>query len=186
MITFNQRTVISSGCVISGSLWRSDEWRLNFPLPPLHVCQLCPARLIFPTPTFPRSRLSDVPIEVRYSALQTPTLIVTGDCDRVVPLASVHTLAKAFLFLNSQFKIMASLGHIPMVEATKAVANSHFFLGPGSLNVQAKHWMRFGMLVKMYPELDYREICQLPTSASLRWWSPPQTIEFLCTRFETD
>ena len=101
---------------------------------------------------------------MRYSVLQTPTLIVTGDCDRVVPLASVHTLAKAFLFLNSQFKIMAGLGHIPMVEATKAVANSHFFLGPDSLNVQAKHWMRFGMLVKMYPELDYREICQLPTA----------------------
>ena len=71
----------------------------------------------------------DIPIEARYSALQTPTLIVTGDRDRVVPPASVHTLAK--VFLNSQVKIMAGLGHIPMVEAPTAVAHDYFAFRAG-------------------------------------------------------
>ncbi len=66
----------------------------------------------------------DIPIEARYSALQTPTLIVTGDQDRVVPPASVHTLAK--VFQHSQVKVMPGLGHIPMVEAPRAVANDYF------------------------------------------------------------
>lgn len=66
----------------------------------------------------------DIPIEARYSALQTPTLIVTGDQDRVVPPASVHTLAR--VFVNSQIKIMAGLGHIPMVEAPGVVADDYF------------------------------------------------------------
>ncbi len=65
----------------------------------------------------------DIPIEARYSALQTPALIVTGDRDRVVPQESVHTLAK--VFVRSQVKIMVGLGHIPMVEAPKAVANDY-------------------------------------------------------------
>ena len=71
----------------------------------------------------------DLPIEARYSALQTPTLIVTGDQDRVVPPASVHTLAN--VFLNSQVKIMAGLGHIPMVEAPRAVATDYFAFRAG-------------------------------------------------------
>ena len=71
----------------------------------------------------------DIPIEARYSALQTPTLIVTGDRDRVVPPASVHTLAK--VFLNSQVKIMAGLGHIPMVEAPTAIAHDYLAFRAG-------------------------------------------------------
>ena len=66
----------------------------------------------------------DIPVEARYSALQTPTLIVTGDQDRVVPPESVHTLAR--VFVHSQVKIMAGLGHIPMVEAPRAVAKDYF------------------------------------------------------------
>lgn len=65
----------------------------------------------------------DIPIEARYSSLQTPTLIVTGDRDRVVPPASVHTLAK--VFVNHQVKVMQGLGHLPMVEAPKAVAKDY-------------------------------------------------------------
>ena len=71
----------------------------------------------------------DIPIEARYSALQTPTLIVTGDQDRVVPPASVQTLAK--VFVQSQVRVMPGLGHIPMVEAPKAVANDYLAFRAG-------------------------------------------------------
>ena len=30
-----------------------------------------------------------------------------------------------------------------------------------SINAQAEHWMRVGMLTEMHPELNHREICQL-------------------------
>lgn len=36
-----------------------------------------------------------------------------------------------------------------------------------SINAQAEHWMRVGMLTEMYPELDHREICQLLVRAEL-------------------
>lgn len=36
-----------------------------------------------------------------------------------------------------------------------------------SINAQAEHWMRVGMLTEMHPELDYREICHLLIQAEL-------------------
>ena len=36
-----------------------------------------------------------------------------------------------------------------------------------SVNSQAEHWMRVGMLTEMYPDLDHREICQLLVRAEL-------------------
>lgn len=36
-----------------------------------------------------------------------------------------------------------------------------------SINAQAEHWMRVGMLTEMHPELDYRGICQLLIRAEL-------------------
>ena len=30
-----------------------------------------------------------------------------------------------------------------------------------SINAQAEHWMRIGMLAELHPHLDHREICQL-------------------------
>ncbi len=36
-----------------------------------------------------------------------------------------------------------------------------------SINAQAEHWMRVGMLTEMYPELDHRETCQLLIRAEL-------------------
>lgn len=36
-----------------------------------------------------------------------------------------------------------------------------------SINAQAEHWMRVGMLMEMHPELDHREICQLLIRAEL-------------------
>lgn len=55
------------------------------------------------------------PIESRYANLQTPTLIVTGALDRIVPPAAVRTLAK--VFPRNEIKVMPGLGHTPMVEA---------------------------------------------------------------------
>ncbi|MDO9434270.1 ParD-like family protein [Hydrogenophaga sp.] len=36
-----------------------------------------------------------------------------------------------------------------------------------SINAQAEHWMRIGMLTELHPELDHREICQLLVRAEL-------------------
>lgn len=36
-----------------------------------------------------------------------------------------------------------------------------------SINAQAEHWMRVGMLTEMHPELDHREISQLLIRAEL-------------------
>ena len=35
-----------------------------------------------------------------------------------------------------------------------------------SINAQAEHWMRVGMLTEMHPDLAYRELCQLLTHAA--------------------
>lgn len=36
-----------------------------------------------------------------------------------------------------------------------------------SINAQAEHWMRVGMLTELHPELNHREICQLLIRAEL-------------------
>ncbi|MET0335335.1 MAG: ParD-like family protein [Rhizobacter sp.] len=36
-----------------------------------------------------------------------------------------------------------------------------------SINAQAEHWMRVGMMAELYPELNHREICQLLIKAEL-------------------
>ncbi|ROR18442.1 ParD-like antitoxin of type II ParDE toxin-antitoxin system [Comamonas sp. BIGb0124] len=36
-----------------------------------------------------------------------------------------------------------------------------------SINAQAEHWMRVGMLAELHPELDHRAICQLLIQAEL-------------------
>lgn len=36
-----------------------------------------------------------------------------------------------------------------------------------SINAQAEHWMRVGMLAEMYPDLDHRAICQVLVQAEL-------------------
>lgn len=36
-----------------------------------------------------------------------------------------------------------------------------------SINAQAEHWMRVGMLTEMHPELNHREISQLLMQAEL-------------------
>jgi hypothetical protein len=36
-----------------------------------------------------------------------------------------------------------------------------------SINAQAEHWMRIGMLTELHPELDHRDICQMLVRAEL-------------------
>lgn len=36
-----------------------------------------------------------------------------------------------------------------------------------SINAQAEHWMRVGMLAEMYPDMDHRAICQVLVQAEL-------------------
>ena len=36
-----------------------------------------------------------------------------------------------------------------------------------SINAQAEHWMRVGMLTEMHPGLDHQEICQILIRAEL-------------------
>lgn len=36
-----------------------------------------------------------------------------------------------------------------------------------SINAQAEHWMRVGMMTEMHPELDHREICRMLIQAEL-------------------
>lgn len=36
-----------------------------------------------------------------------------------------------------------------------------------SINAQAEHWMRVGMLTELHPELNHRDICQLLIRAEL-------------------
>lgn len=36
-----------------------------------------------------------------------------------------------------------------------------------SINSQAEHWMRVGMLTELHPELNHRDICQLLIRAEL-------------------
>jgi hypothetical protein len=36
-----------------------------------------------------------------------------------------------------------------------------------SINAQAEHWMRVGMLAELHPQLDHRDICQLLVQTEL-------------------
>ncbi len=36
-----------------------------------------------------------------------------------------------------------------------------------SINAQAEHWMRVGMLAELHPELDHQEICRMLVRAEL-------------------
>jgi hypothetical protein len=36
-----------------------------------------------------------------------------------------------------------------------------------SINAQAEHWMRIGMLAELHPNLDHRDICRLLVRAEL-------------------
>lgn len=72
---------------------------------------------------------SATPLEQRYSHLQTPTLIVTGTQDRVVPPAAADTLAR--VFVRSTTVRMDGVGHIPMVEVPRRTAADYLAFRAG-------------------------------------------------------
>lgn len=63
------------------------------------------------------------PLDSLYSNLNTPTLIVTGDNDLIVPPSSTQTLAK--VFPKSTIQIVKGAGHIPMVERPNRSARDY-------------------------------------------------------------
>jgi pimeloyl-ACP methyl ester carboxylesterase len=69
------------------------------------------------------------PIETRYSQLATPALLVTGALDRIVPPASVQTLAK--LFIQHQVRVMPGIGHVPQMEDPKQTASDYLAFRAG-------------------------------------------------------
>jgi abhydrolase domain-containing protein 6 len=62
-------------------------------------------------------------LEDRCGVSPTPTLIMTGDKDAIVPPESVHSLATSFPM--STVKIMTNVGHIPMVEVPLTTAEEY-------------------------------------------------------------
>lgn len=64
---------------------------------------------------------SYVPLEVLLKNVQTKTLIVWGDKDRVLHVSGAHVLESAMK--NAKTVIMKNIGHAPMVESPKECAN---------------------------------------------------------------
>lgn len=62
-------------------------------------------------------------VEQRVNGMQTPTLIVWGELDRTLNVASAEILHK--LMPNSQVIIMPGVGHVPMVERPLQSANDY-------------------------------------------------------------
>jgi pimeloyl-ACP methyl ester carboxylesterase len=66
-------------------------------------------------------QMQDSPLlENSYGALETPTLIVWGEHDKILSPQGAQSFAA--LFPNSQVVIMKGIGHLPMAEAPKQTA----------------------------------------------------------------
>jgi len=53
------------------------------------------------------------------------------------------------------------MGLVKISENTHANLRSASVALSRSINAQAEHWMRVGMLAELHPTLDYSEICQM-------------------------
>ena len=62
-------------------------------------------------------------LEERVRGLTTPTLIVWGDRDRTINVATAEVLHK--LLPNSQVIIMPEIGHLPMIERPQQSADDY-------------------------------------------------------------
>ena len=62
-------------------------------------------------------------VEQAIAGLQTPSLIVFGAQDRVIPVPSAEILHK--LLPNSQVAILPGIGHLPMLEQPKRCAEDY-------------------------------------------------------------
>lgn len=65
-------------------------------------------------------QIGDYSVETYIAGMITPTLIVFGDQDRAIPVATAEILHK--LLPHSQVVIMPGLGHLPMLERPKQSA----------------------------------------------------------------
>jgi pimeloyl-ACP methyl ester carboxylesterase len=62
-------------------------------------------------------------VEERIAGLATPTLIVWGEKDRAINVATANVLHR--LLLNSQVAIMPGIGHLPMIERPRQSAEDY-------------------------------------------------------------
>ncbi len=76
------------------------------------------------------------PIESHFSNLQTPTLIVTGEKDQIIPPASVKAFAQ--VFPKSQTKVMPEIGHLPMLEDPKSAAADYLAFRASLVKAQSQ------------------------------------------------
>jgi len=83
-----------------------------------------------------RSELEQRPLETRIQGLPTPTLIVWGANDRVVDVSGAEELHG--LLPNSQVSIMPNIGHLPMLEAPRASAQTYLRFREGLQKSPAK------------------------------------------------
>ena len=62
-------------------------------------------------------------VEQRVNGLATPSLIVWGDQDRLIDVATADILHK--LLPKSQVIIMPGIGHVPMIERPRQTADDY-------------------------------------------------------------
>ena len=62
-------------------------------------------------------------LEAQFKTLSTPALIVWGVEDKILHPAGAETLRA--LFPNSDVRLMAGIGHLPMMEAPAATAKDY-------------------------------------------------------------
>lgn len=66
----------------------------------------------------------DYSVEKQIDGMQTPTLVVFGDKDRVIPIQTADVLKK--LLLNATVRILRGIGHVPMFEGPQQCADDYF------------------------------------------------------------
>jgi triacylglycerol lipase len=69
------------------------------------------------------AELSSAPLEKRMAGLKTPTLIVWGDKDRLCDPAGAVVLHR--VLPNSEVRIMADVGHVPLIESPALTARDY-------------------------------------------------------------
>lgn len=105
------------------------KWKLGIgetkylPYCVLHAWAMAGARDFALHQTMFKAMRHTPPLENHYSGLQTPALIVGGELDRLVPAASVRTLAK--VFTRAQAIVVQDLGHLPHLEAPAQIAQDY-------------------------------------------------------------
>ncbi len=69
-------------------------------------------------------QIVDYSVEDQIVGMQTPTLVVFGDKDRVISIQTADVLKK--LLENATVKILRGIGHVPMFETPQQCADDYF------------------------------------------------------------